>query len=188
MVSQEKVMAIKMLVCGVDGVLTDGTVAYGSGNMEIRTFNVRDGLAMKMAVWSDFPVAWLTGRISNPITRRADELDVKVYAGIPDKAVGLRIAARDFGCGFHEIAYIGDDINDLPALELVGLPIAVNDAVPEVLAAAALVTKASGGQGAVREALEFIFHQQGTWGSAMKEYLEHLRGSRISAHMPRTEE
>jgi 3-deoxy-D-manno-octulosonate 8-phosphate phosphatase (KDO 8-P phosphatase) len=189
MVSQEQLARTKMLVCGVDGVLTDGTITYGSNNFETKTFNTRDGLAMKLAGWGDFPVAWITGRISNVINRRADELNVQVYSGLPDKEVGMRMVTRDFGVIFNEIVYVGDDINDLPAMRLAGLPVAVANAAPEVIAAACFVTKAAGGQGAIREILEYVLRAQGRWDTAVVNYLANLRGDRVALRrMPRTEE
>lgn len=174
MIAKEVLAGIRMLACDVDGVLTDGTITYGSGNLELKSFNIKDGLAIKLAVWSGLPVYWLTGRSSDAVVRRAAELDVQLVQGATDKDAGLRQLARDTGIDLAEIAYIGDDLNDLPALRLAGLPIAVADAAPEVIAAAAWVTRVPGGRGAVREAIEAILEGQGRWENAIDIYLARL--------------
>lgn len=180
MTVEQRLAGIKLLACDVDGTLTDGSITYGSGILEIKAFNIRDGLGLKLASWYQFPVVWLTGRTSDAVERRAGELNVQVYQGASDKAAGLRHVANDRGIALEAIAYIGDDINDLPALGIAGLPIAVADAAPEVLAVAAYVTKAPGGAGAVREALEYILRGQGRWEEAVQTYLSRLQGARLT--------
>lgn len=172
---QQQVLAgIKLLVCDVDGVLTDGTIVYGSEGVELKAFDIKDGLAIKLAGWNALPVVWLTGRCSEAVARRAAELDVHVYQGATDKAAGLHAVARDHHLTLHEIAYLADDLNDLPALRLVGWPVAVADAAPEVMAVAAYTTRARGGRGAVREVIEQILHAQGRWAAAIETYLTRL--------------
>lgn len=172
------VSAIRLLVSDIDGVLTDGTLLYGTDNLESKAFDIKDGLGLRLATWAGFPVAWLSGRRSDAVTRRADELGVRLYEGVANKDAGLRQVATDHGVELTEIAYVGDDLNDLPALALAGLPIAVADAVPEVKAAAAYVTSAPGGHGALREVVELLLRGQGRWGAAKAIYLEHLLGAK----------
>lgn len=172
-----RVRGVRMLVSDVDGVLTDGSISYGTGHLEQKVFNIKDGLAMKLAWTCGFPIVWLTGRSSEAVSRRASELDVRVYQGISEKAAGLRQVAQDYGMALEEIAYIGDDLNDLAALEVAGLPLAVADAAPEVLALAQYVTQARGGQGAIREAIEYIFHTQGRWEEGVQAYRQFLAGA-----------
>jgi len=171
----ERLAAVRALVCDVDGVLTDGTIIYGNNALELKTFNIKDGLGIKLAGWCNLPVIWLTGRTSEAVTRRAAELGVPVVQGATDKDTGLRALARERGFTLEQIAYIGDDLNDIPALRLVGCPIAVADAAPEVRAAAIFVTQAIGGHGAVREALEMLLRSQGRWEQAVATYVEKLR-------------
>ena len=178
----DKIMRLKMLACDVDGVLTDGSITYGSGNIEVKAFNIKDGIAMKMAYLNDFPVVWITGRRSEAVTRRADELNVRVYQGMADKAMGLRAVAEDRGFDISQIAYLGDDLNDLPALRIAGFPCAVADSAPEVLSAADYITKARGGRGALREVVELIFHAQGRWDAGVDVYLSSLHGVRMPGH------
>lgn len=171
---------IKALVCDVDGVITDGSIIYGIADEEMKIFDVKDGLAMKLAGWNNLPIIWLTGRLSEAVVRRAKELDVQVMQGVLHKADGLRAIAEKLNISLSEIAYLADDLNDLPALLIAGYPIAVNDAVPEVIAQAIYVTQASGGKGAVREVVELIFRAQQRWETAIETYLAHITGSTIS--------
>lgn len=166
---------IKLLASDVDGVLTDGLIIYGSGNTEFKGFNIKDGLGIKMAWLMKLSVVWITGRISDAVARRADELNVQVYQGIGDKDAGLRAVAADRGLSLDEIAYVGDDLNDLPALRIAGYPIAVADSTAEVIQAAAYVTHAPGGHGAIREVIEHILDGQGRRKAAVETYLASLQ-------------
>jgi 3-deoxy-D-manno-octulosonate 8-phosphate phosphatase (KDO 8-P phosphatase) len=165
---------IRLFASDVDGVLTDASIIYGDDQLELKAFSARDGLAMRLATWCSFPVAWVTGRTSAAVARRARELGVEVVQGAGDKAADLRALAEAHGIALDEIAFIGDDLNDLPALRVAGLPLAVADAAPEVLALAAHVTSAAGGRGAVREAIELIFRAQDCWDASVESYLARL--------------
>lgn len=181
MVPQETLAKIKLLVCDVDGVLTDGTIIYSSSNAELKAFNIKDGLGIKLGGWCGLPVIWLTGRKSIAVARRADELGVQVYQAATDKEAGLQHVASDHRLSLDEIAYLGDDLNDLPAMRRAGLPIAVADAVPEIIASAAYVTQATGGHGAVREVIELILRGQQRWEAAIDCYLENSRAVKAAA-------
>ena len=185
---EEKARSIRALVCGVDGVLTNGTIGYSSDNQEMHFFHAADGLAMRLAGWHGMKVAWLTGRMSRQLAHRARHLDVPFYPGFANKEVGLRIIAREFDLPLSEIAYVGDDINDLLAFRVVGLPIAVANAAAEVKALADYITQARGGEGAVREVVETLLKAQGGWDAAVEQYLHVLREPERVARMPRTEE
>ena len=174
---EQQVAGIKLLACDVDGVLTDGTIIYGSGNLELKAFNIKDGIAMKLAWSAKFPVVWITGRRSEAVSRRADELNVHVYQGMGDKNAALRAVADEYGMHPEEIAYVGDDLNDIPAMCIAGFPVAVADAAAEVIDLAAYVTRAPGGRGAIREVIELIFKAQGRWEGAIASYQSHLRGA-----------
>ncbi|MHB9105484.1 MAG: KdsC family phosphatase [Armatimonadota bacterium] len=179
-----KIGRIKMLACDIDGVLTDGSIIYGTGNLEVKVFNIKDGIALKIAWLSHFPVVWITGRKSEAAVRRADELNVQIYQGMADKEAGLRAVAEERGLQLEEIAYIGDDLNDIPALQLAGYSIAPADAAAEVTALADYTTKARGGRGAIRETIEHIFHAQGRWDEAVTAYLASLKGVRTPGSGP----
>lgn len=155
---------VKALVLDVDGVLTDGKVLFLPGGEEGKTFHVRDGLGIQLMRAGQVPVAFLSGRDSEAVRRRAAELGVEhVHLGIQDKVAAFDGLLSDLGVGDHDVAYVGDDLPDLPILERSGLAFAVADAAPEVRSAAHVVLRASGGKGAVREACERILKAKGAW-------------------------
>lgn len=188
MVSQEVLALQQLLVCDVDGVMTEGSIVYATGNLELKLFNIKDGLGIRLARLSGFPVVWLARRVADAVAHRAAELNVQVYQGQSDKAAVLRKIAVDQGLSLQEVTYLGDDIDDLPAMRLAGLAIAVADAAPEVKAAAAYTTEAAGGKGAVREVIELIFRAQDRWESGMQTYLDSLTTPATYPRLPRTEE
>lgn len=150
--------AVRMLITDVDGVLTDGSLYYDANGESIKRFNVRDGLGIKRLMAAGVKCAVITGRTSQIVEARLRELEYDaVLQGVIDKADGLtRVRKLLPGISAHEIAYIGDDVNDLPILALVGIPIAVADAADEVLRIARHVTAHIGGNGAVREVCDLI--------------------------------
>ena len=146
---------IKLLALDVDGVLTDGSLNIGAEGELFKAFNARDGLGLSCLLRSGVRVAIITGRKSAIIHRRAEELGItELYEGIKDKRKILADLAAAGGLGQEEIAYMGDDLNDLPALLYVGLACAPADAAPEVISASSFVAANNGGRGAVREAAE----------------------------------
>ena len=181
--ANEKLGRIKMLACDIDGVLTDGSIIYGTGNLEVKVFNIKDGIAMKIAWVCHFPVVWITGRKSEAAVRRADELNVQIYQGMADKEAGLCAVAAERGLQLEEIAYIGDDLNDIPALQIAGYAFAPADAAPEVIALADYTTKARGGRGAIRETIEHIFHAQDRWEDGIAAYLASMKGVRTPGNV-----
>jgi 3-deoxy-D-manno-octulosonate 8-phosphate phosphatase (KDO 8-P phosphatase) len=153
---------IRLFVMDVDGVLTDGRITYDSRGEELKSFDIRDGLGIKLLQRAGLKTAIITGRISPMVERRAAELSIEwVIQGREDKLQALKSLATEVGLDLDEIAYIGDDLPDLSAIQSVGLGIAVADADERVLRAAGLVTKRSGGRGAVREASEWLLSQTG---------------------------
>jgi 3-deoxy-D-manno-octulosonate 8-phosphate phosphatase (KDO 8-P phosphatase) len=155
---------IRALILDVDGVMTDGRILYLPGGGEYKAFNVRDGLGVKMLLAAGIQCAIISGRASEVVERRAAELGIHpVLQGIDDKVFAFEDLAAQFECADHEIAYIGDDLPDLPLLERAGLGFAVADACPEVRARAHVVLRAGGGQGAVREACELLLRARGAW-------------------------
>jgi len=163
-----KAKRIKVLLMDVDGVLTDGkihlvTLTDGTAQ-EMKSFHAHDGAGMKLAVAAGLRIGIITGRISPATTRRAVEMGMEfVYQNRPEKLpayeeILLRAAVTD-----REVAYVGDDLPDLPLLHRVGLAIAVANAVPEVKKAAHWVTRARGGEGGVREVVEMILRARNLW-------------------------
>ncbi|UCG39168.1 MAG: HAD-IIIA family hydrolase [bacterium] len=162
---------IKLLAFDVDGVLTDGRITYASSGEEIKSFDVRDGHAVKMAFRAGLEVAIITGRESSIVQRRADELGIRlVYQGAKDKGQVLSSLLSRTGLAPHQISYMGDDVVDLPVLQAVGLSAAPADAVPEVVQRVAMVTEAKGGSGAARELILFVLKAQGLYGKIMERY------------------
>jgi 3-deoxy-D-manno-octulosonate 8-phosphate phosphatase (KDO 8-P phosphatase) len=167
----ERALRVKLLICDVDGVLTDGRIIYGSDGFEAKSFHTLDGLGMQALKSAGIGVHWLTARNSEIVTRRAEELGISVLQGIRDKAIGLASICQSKGVELEEIAYIGDDWLDLPALTRVGFACAVPNASPAVRARAHWVSQARGGDGAVRELCEFILVAQGLLDEALAPYL-----------------
>jgi 3-deoxy-D-manno-octulosonate 8-phosphate phosphatase (KDO 8-P phosphatase) len=173
---------IRLLGLDVDGVLTDNAVYLGlvaGQRVEFKRFDIQDGLGIGLARRLGMVVALVSGRYSDATTLRAAEL--KIDEVIQDKDA-LKVPAMTEmlmrrGIGWDEVAFVGDDLADLPVLRRVGLPIAVANAVSEVKDLAAYVTTARGGSGAVREVIETLFQAQGRWDDAVRIYLED-RGER----------
>jgi 3-deoxy-D-manno-octulosonate 8-phosphate phosphatase (KDO 8-P phosphatase) len=155
---------IRLLVLDVDGVLTDGVLVYGPSGEETKRFHVRDGLAMQAARRAGIEVAIVSGRASAAVTRRMSELGiVEVHQGVSDKAAELRGLLGRLAIEPHEAAVMGDDLPDVPVMKMAGLALAPSDAAPETKRAAAWVSRARGGHGAVREAVEMLLRSRKAW-------------------------
>mgnify|MGYP000861084422 FL=1 len=162
----------RLLAMDVDGVLTDGTLYLTASGDEMKAFHVRDGMGIALALCGGLEIAFVTGRSSDLVRRRATELGVRhVLEGIHDKRAALMELAERLGLAPAEIAFVGDDLNDLPALSCCGLPVAVADAPQQVRAAAAWITEAPGGRGAIREVAERSLEAQGKLDEAIARYL-----------------
>lgn len=148
---------LKALVCDVDGTLTDGGLYYGPAGECMKRFDVRDGHGLMLARQAGFRLAFLTARTSDIVTARARELHIDVVLqGQKDKDSGFTRVCEALGVEAEEVAYMGDDLNDLPALARAGLAAAPADAAAQVRAAAHWVSSRPGGHGAVRELCEFL--------------------------------
>jgi 3-deoxy-D-manno-octulosonate 8-phosphate phosphatase (KDO 8-P phosphatase) len=153
---------IALLVLDVDGVLTDGRLWYGPDGESCKAFNVRDGHGIKQLVAAGIGVAVISGRRSPAVTARMRELGVSdVAQGVGDKARALAELLKRNAIEARRVACLADDTPDLGLMAAVGLPAAVADAHPAVLAAAKHVTRASGGQGAVREFCDWLLESRG---------------------------
>lgn len=152
---------IKCLILDVDGVLTDGTIWLTEHGTELKRFHIHDGVGIKRLQNRGIIVAIISGRSSGSVTARMAELQVKhVYQGCADKLPVFNELIHQLGLQPAEVAYMGDDLPDLPVMERVGLSIAVANACPEVKAIADWHTEKSGGRGAVREACDRLLAQQ----------------------------
>jgi len=168
----EAARKIRLIAFDVDGVLTDGKITYTSSGEEIKSFHVRDGHAIKMAFRAGLDVAVITGRESPMVQRRCDELGIKlVFQNVKEKSLALDEILTHTGRSAREIAYMGDDVVDLPVMLSVGLGCSPSDASPEVRQRSALVTDAPGGVGAARELVFFILQAQGLLDELMARYI-----------------
>jgi len=168
---RERARRIRLLLLDVDGVLTDGRIIYGSAGLEVLAFHVRDGLALKAAQTAGITVGLLSGRKSEALARRAEELRlVEVHTGVEDKGGVYRQLLTRYRLNDPEVAYMGDDLPDIPLLQRAGLAITVVDAPAEVRRVAHLVTSLPGGQGAVREAVEWLLKSQGVWDRVSADF------------------
>ncbi len=155
---------IKLLVLDVDGVLTDGSIILDNFGNELKAFHVRDGHGIKMLMMAGIRVALITGRYSKVVSNRARELGIRdVFQKCYDKIIAYEKLAGKYGLDFSEIAYVGDDVIDIPVLKKAGLPVTVADADEEVKAFALLITERGGGKGAVREISDLILKAKGLW-------------------------
>lgn len=163
---------IQMLVLDVDGVLTDGTLFIHSDGSESKCFNTLDGHGIKMWQRAGLKVALLSGRVSEPTRRRAEQLQIEhVFEDCHDKLPTLEKFLDRLGLSPEAVAYVGDDLTDLPVIRFVGFGAAVANAVDEVKKYADYVAVHSGGCGAVREVIEYILKNTGKWQELMKRYL-----------------
>ena len=170
---------VRALVLDVDGVLTDGRMVLSERGDELKHFHTHDGLAVNLAKRAGFNVALVTGEKVSIAQQRGAKLGVDdVVLGARRKGEVVDELAAKWGLPLEALAYMGDDLIDIPALERVGLGLTVADAVPEVRATAHGVTRARGGQGAVREAVEAIFRAQGRWRSLVHDFVREHGGTR----------
>lgn len=158
---KEKLNKIKMLALDVDGVLTNGELIYSKDGEYLKKFNAKDGLGIKLLLQKGIVVAIITARKSEIVEYRMKELGVRfVYQGIDDKINLLENLMAQFMLYWDNIAYVGDDLTDLPALEKVGFSACPADAVNDVIAKCIYTTKRKGGEGCVREVTDMILKAQ----------------------------
>jgi 3-deoxy-D-manno-octulosonate 8-phosphate phosphatase (KDO 8-P phosphatase) len=163
--------AVRLLILDVDGVLTDGRLLYGTGGIELKAFDARDGHGIVLFHEAGRRTAIITGRSSDVVGRRAAELGIAdVVQGTRDKLASYREVLGRHGLADAQVACVGDDVNDLPLLLRAGLAVTVPGAAPEAKAAAHYVTRRAGGRGAVREVLELILKSQGLWDQMLARY------------------
>ena len=166
---------VRILALDVDGVLTDNGIWIGpvaGERVELKRFDIQDGLGLRLLRTAGIPVLWLSGRHSEATALRAEELQVDELLQVPGpkKLDALAQALSRRGLGWDEVAYVGDDLADLQVMRRVGLPIAVANAVPEIRQVAAAITTASGGHGAVREIAEALLKARGAWTDMLERY------------------
>jgi 3-deoxy-D-manno-octulosonate 8-phosphate phosphatase (KDO 8-P phosphatase) len=168
----ERLKKIRCLLMDVDGVLTDGKLHFTSDGQEFKTFDVQDGHGMAMAMRAGLLLGLVSGRPSKATEQRAADLGLKIVkqAGV-NKMEMVEEIKREHNLRDEEIAFIGDELVDLPVLRRAGFAVAVPNAVDEVKAIAHYTTKRRGGDGAVREVIEMILKVRSLWDTAVAKYM-----------------
>ncbi|RLW54937.1 MAG: 3-deoxy-D-manno-octulosonate 8-phosphate phosphatase [gamma proteobacterium symbiont of Stewartia floridana] len=168
----EKAKAVKLVIFDVDGVLTDGGLFLGDDGQEYKAFHSRDGHGMKMLQYTGVVIGIITGRTSEVVRLRMESLGIEyVYQGKLEKLPAYEELKQKLGLSDEQIAYVGDDVVDLPIMRRVGLAIAVQDAHPFVLQHAHWQTPHGGGRGAARDVCEMIMQAQDNLQSSLEHYL-----------------
>ena len=164
---------IKLLLMDCDGVLTDGRLWLTDDGDEQKSFNTHDGLGLSLLHRAGLKSGIITGRSSRAVARRAQELGVEfVCQGNPDKTAAFEQLLQQAGVDENEVAFVGDDLPDIPIMNRAELAVAVADAVEETRSVAHYVTRAKGGRGAVREVIEIILKSQRRWQDLVEDYLK----------------
>jgi 3-deoxy-D-manno-octulosonate 8-phosphate phosphatase (KDO 8-P phosphatase) len=149
---RSRLSQVKLLTLDVDGVLTDGGLYYTDQGEELKKFNVKDGLGIKLLIASGIEVAIISASTSKSVLHRAKKLGINhTFIGVEDKLLALDNLCQKLNITLEQVAYMGDDLNDIVVLQAVGCPLTVADAMPANKSLAIYVTQLSGGQGAVRE-------------------------------------
>ncbi|HMH52736.1 MAG TPA: HAD hydrolase family protein [Candidatus Acidoferrum sp.] len=168
---------IRLLVMDVDGVLTDGRMVLSDRGEELKMFHTHDGIGLALAHRAGLRTALVTGETSPIAKARGEKLGVgKVVLGARRKGDVVDALLAEHGMSADALAYIGDDLLDLPALQRAGLAVTVADAVTDVKKLAHVVTKAAGGHGAVRECVELLLRAQGVWDAVYRAFVEEHGG------------
>ena len=162
---------MRLLLFDVDGVLTDGAVLMHADGSESKSFHIRDGAALVWAQRAGLSVGLLSARTSGATAQRAAQLGIRIVSqGVAHKADAYEAICRQAGLEDSAVAFMGDDLLDLPVLSRVGLSAAPADAAPEVRASVDWVSPSGGGRGAARELIELVLRAQGRWDDVVQQY------------------
>ncbi|MGH8491799.1 MAG: 3-deoxy-manno-octulosonate-8-phosphatase KdsC [Moraxellaceae bacterium] len=168
----KKAARIRLLALDVDGVLTDGRLYFAEDGQELKTFDTQDGHGIKMLQQAGIVCAIITGRTTKLVERRAKNLGIAhLLQGREDKLVALRELITGLGIALEDVAYVGDDWPDLPAIRAAGLGVAVANAHEELLRHADYVTRREGGRAAVREVCDLLLRAQDRYDAALTHYM-----------------
>jgi 3-deoxy-D-manno-octulosonate 8-phosphate phosphatase (KDO 8-P phosphatase) len=155
---------VKAFIFDVDGVLTDGSVLALASGEQVRSFNIKDGFAIRHAIQKGYRVAIISARQEEGVRKRLLSLDVEdIYLGVGNKQEAFTRFMQQYGLQPAEIAYMGDDIPDLAVMQQCGVAACPEDAAPDVIWVANYISSKAGGKGAVRELIEAVLKMQGTW-------------------------
>ena len=170
LIVSKRLKQVRLLVCDVDGVLTDGGLHYDESGRVVKRFDVRDGLGIRMLQRAGIEVAFLSGGRSGAIEQRARHLDIRhCLVGVGDKLAALQDLLDQLDLGPEHTAFIGDDLNDLTVRPAVGLLVSPANGARGLRRQADLVLRQKGGDGAVRELAERLLHQRGHWQTLSRE-------------------
>lgn len=168
---EARLAKIKLLLLDVDGIMTDGRIIYDNQGNELKAFDVKDGHGLKMLQRAGIKIGIITGRKSEVVVKRAAELGIDIlYQKALNKLDPYQEILTEQGLSDEQVAYMGDDVVDLPVLRRVGFSATVADAVPEVLPLVDYVTSRPGGRGAVREVCDMLIKASGQWDTLTKRY------------------
>lgn len=163
---------IRLLLLDVDGVLTDGSITYTDTGEQIKSFNAKDGLGIRLLMDAGIDVGIVTARVSGALRHRCENLGITlIFDGIRDKAKALDSISANTQISVEHIAFMGDDLIDLPAMTRAGFAVTVADAPNEVQGRADMITDLPGGKGAVRQVCEAILKAKGLWETAVSRFL-----------------
>lgn len=170
---RSSIALIKLLILDVDGVLTDGRIYVDDKGEEHKAFHVQDGHGIKLLKKTGIQIAVISGRNSPSVAHRMQQLGIQhVYQGNVHKQPIYENLLKELDMTDSQVAYMGDDLPDIPLLRRVGLSVAVANAVKEVKEVSSIITQQMGGQGAVREICELIMHTQQTWEKATQVFMQ----------------
>ena len=175
---KDQLSQIKLLICDIDGVLTDGSFIKSTSGDELRSFNALDGVGFVVLRLLNLNIktAWITGRESITTTQRAEELQIdEVYNGVIRKIDAYNELKKKYNLSDNEICFIGDDIIDIPILEKVGFSVSVPNAPKYISNFSHYITTLEGGKGAVREVIDLLIESRGDFTSKLDELLHDLR-------------
>ena len=174
---RERAAQVKLLILDVDGVLTDGGLIWHADNQESKVFHVHDGHGIRLVQRAGIEVGLLTGRSSQVVAHRAEDLGIKlIVQGSRDKLSDYKVMLRQRQLDDLDVAYVGDDLVDVPVFKRVGLAVAVADAPAYVNSHCHIITQNPGGRGAVREICDFLLVTQGKWEEVTAPYLTDATG------------
>jgi len=166
---------IKLIILDNDGVFSDGKIIYDNNKLESKNFNAKDGLGIKLLQFSDINLAIITGRSSEIVQKRCDDLQIKIlYQGVRNKLKKTKELLKELNLNWENVAYLGDDWNDFPVMEKCNISATPADAFESIQSRVDLVTKRKGGEGAVRELIELILTKQGKYEKCLQKLLDHL--------------
>ncbi len=173
---REQLGKIKLLLLDVDGVMTDGRIIYSNDGQETKAFDVKDGHGLKLIQRAGIQVGIITGRESQVVIKRAEELGIEfLYQGCRDKLAPYVEILEKTGLSDEQVAYVGDDVVDLPVLARVGFSATVADAVEDIKPYVDYIAERPGGRGAVREICDLVLKQSGRWEGVAGRYFPKLK-------------